>query len=293
MGVCRLVVKGLESFPNSVDLLADAVLHSNSFEGDKHISALVDLGFDRWNWRAFLFSIDHILDVELVLGSDKEINSMYIEYAMKLANKFIDRFPSDERSYRCKVKMLQEHNGEGDQEEAENIYRTLIIDGKVPGATDKDRRFPVAQCCTGYIDLLLERGDYEDVIKAAEVGIASTAQEQPSANMGHFFYARALAENSLLQQKCCKDNQADAFSKNRYLLESAMCDYKLAMLTLGRGNSFETTIRRRSTMLAVLGGVDGLDESLFTVDLSSVDDEDLLREIARRGVFSQSDMSGV
>lgn len=282
------VVKGLESFPESVDLLADAAFYSNSAEGNKYIAELMRLGFERWNWRAFLFSVDHFLDVELVLGNDEGRRTEYLKNAMRLAEEFIRRFPSDERAYRCKAKVLQARNRDGDRDAAESIYRSLVIDGKVPG-TEAKRLFPVAQCCVEYIDELLERGAYEDVITAAEVGIASTAQEQPSANMGYFFYTRALAEDSIIQQRCCESNRADAFAENRHLIEAAMLDYRVAMMTLGSGSSYKATIRCRSAMLSVLGDVEGLDESLFPADLSSIENEDLIRELMRRGILGQDE----
>ena len=63
---------------------------------------------------------------------------------------------------------------------------------------DPNRTAKVApKCHLRYIEEMLNRGEYEEVIDYANDGAAEAAQEQEGVDTGFFFYAFALAKDAL------------------------------------------------------------------------------------------------
>lgn len=249
----KVVLSGLQVFPYSVDLLADAVMYSCGGEGMKHIERLNSLEYDCWNWRAFTFAIDYLIDITLPWTNDGDTRKRTIERALSLSERFIELFPRDERAYGRKIKALRARNEEGDKEKIERIFESLIMKDGAPESEGLDC-FPVAQCCADYCEVLLERGEYEKVIKAASVGLASTAQEQPSADIGYFLYARALARDSVLHWNHRFSDEDKVFDSSLEQVRMALRDYNLAY-EMDSFNRFRATIMSRSRILMELSSI--------------------------------------
>ena len=194
------VFEGLRYYPYNIDLLADALLFSNGRNCDAYLARLKEIGIKRWGWRPFYFSIEYLIDNVADADPSPERREEALDEAVSLADAFIRQLPWDERAYNTKVKALQARMRRGDLEEAEGIFQK-IIEGEVPGVS-KGGSIPLAQCCVRYGDMLMEQGRYSEVPRVMRIGIAGSAQEQPSANTGYFFYLKALAEDAMLHIDC-------------------------------------------------------------------------------------------
>jgi tetratricopeptide (TPR) repeat protein len=96
---CKILFRGLKDMPYSVDLLADYIkygLYCGEYDLCKeYFGRLQTIPQSKWNWRAYSFSIDYLLDRcnretgnDVLIGIQKE--------ATTIANAFIKRVNTDQ-----------------------------------------------------------------------------------------------------------------------------------------------------------------------------------------------------
>ncbi len=178
----ELCVDGLNHFNKDVDLLADAIKYATDAGekelAEKYYSVIIGIPYSSWNWRAFQFIIDYLIDDKPVSDEDT---------CRSLIMEFKDRFPSEERAYLTESNF---YDAIGD-----SYYANLTLENAVEGLTN------ASQCALILLDYYLKNGRYEDVIRVANYGIAASAKPQQDINVPYLLYTRALSMDYLIHKK--------------------------------------------------------------------------------------------
>lgn len=288
----QMAFEGLRNYPFDIDLLADAVLYapvgkpsdwlfeesagnlsrdrSRELVGNEDNELMYAEDFcimllalyDRWNWRAFCYVIDYLKERRVAVLSDSKEISATLHKAIDIAKDFTDRFPNEERAFN---ELAEAYIANNEQDKAEQLLRTIILDKHLP-------EFPVAQCCTTLMDMLMEKGNRVDAIRVARVGQMGTARTQPSASLGYFVYCEALMMDSLLMSDYLKEcgfklpdaheGQVEEWEDSIGLRKGTFAEraketiarYELAKVLLA-GRSYVVTIQQRVVLLRSLFGV--------------------------------------
>ena len=215
----NIVNKGLQYYPNNVDLLADAIYYGSSAgkygECEKHREQLEKLPLPLWNWRAYSFLIDYFLqktawtdsptDAEMLELTEKALKYAKIEQIALTGDTEIERgYLAEhkirvvrERYYRL-LSRVGDRQGDKDltakaKEEstkAEEILYTAI----------NNNTFVATACCLKLADILFDRKKYEETIEICNIALKSP-QSQPSAKIGYFLYLIAMSEDAILYEK--------------------------------------------------------------------------------------------
>lgn len=202
---CFILERGIRLRPASVDLLADFLLYGREVaerrEDCKHYFKILSrLSRSKWNWRAFSFSISHLLEERFYTASDKEEQKLK-ERVLGLSNEFISRFSKVnadqeyiDRAYSDKASI---YHAFGDPE---NEYITLKT------CTEKYSRVPMT--ALRLAEIMFSSGDYSAAIEHLNKCVYSL-NPQPSVNQGYIFLLRAYCNASVLLRNQLKENSGD------------------------------------------------------------------------------------
>ena len=233
----EIAVKGLNQYPFDIDLLADAVNYGSKCNKiqkcEEYIEVLLSRPFVFWNWRSFTFVIDYYM-ASLSWVEPEHIQAAF-DMAINMAKKYQETLPNEERGYVAEAEI---HLKKADFVSAEEVLRKAIFGVE---------SLIAPQCCLKYVDILSEKGDYQNVIEVAKKGIASTAQDQPTARTGYFSYLSALAKDALLHQDQDFNNQ------DRVL--NIYSDYKIADSLLVNTPAYIFNIHIRTHILSIKTGI--------------------------------------
>lgn len=224
-------LEGLERFPYSVDLLADAIEYCSDLgdletAGRCYDTLRTKVPMARWNWRAFTFSAHYLLKRD-PLVNEKEYQWILSQYKAWL--------PYDERSYLLESNLEQ---ALGSQDRAMEILQQALC--AYPNA---------CQCAMLLANMQMERGLYEAAAATARYGIAASAAAQPNINVPYLCFLQTLAKDYLLHRKVCRGEAVDP--KECSDLE---WEYSLLLQEFPELLDCWGTIRTRMTMLKLLRG---------------------------------------
>ena len=156
----------------------------------------------RWNWRAFTFAFDYLLEVDPI-SNEEECRRIVENY-----KKYI---PYEEKAYMAESELEM---ALGNSERSMSVLEAAIA-----------ARENASQCALRLADMQLDRGLYENVIATTNYGIAASAETQPSINVPYLYYIRALAKDHLIHKKECngevvEQKEVDALSAEYDLMLS-------------------------------------------------------------------------
>lgn len=240
-GAASVAANGAKLYKYNVDLLSDVIrFASKSQEWSVCASAferLESIPRSRWNWRAYTFVIDYLQDrVEIADPSE----CIHLERMMQ---KYISSYKKlhDERAWVAEAEL---YLSKGQKEKAIAVLKDCV---------EKIRVVP--QACAKLSDILLEEGNYNEVIEYVSIGIRSTAQEQPSANIGYLVYVSALAKDAMIHEDEMKSNgEAGRGYRDMERVKDALSDYDLAA-NLTRSMPFILNIDQRVKILRAKSGI--------------------------------------
>lgn len=221
--LCR---EGLKKFPLNVDLLADTIKYSAD-AGDMETAAeyytilTEEVPYKRWNWRAFTFSFDYLLQSDPVANED-DCRDIIMTYRHCL--------PYEEKADMAESELEE---ALGNREESMNVLKKAI-----------NTHTNACQCALRLADMQMDRGLYEDVITTANYGIAASAAPQPSINVPYLYLIRTLAKDYVLHRKEC-DGERITQDETDALRD----EYELLLSEFPRLMHFESTIKTRVKML--------------------------------------------
>jgi hypothetical protein len=219
-------------------------------------SRLKQIDYKRWNWRAYTFVIDYLLD--------------------KMETEFTNRDSWIEKDIRTHIENYKKLKDERAWVAESEYYIKLGERGKAIKALKDGLKSVVVtpQICVKLADMLLEEGKYSEVVKIAAIGIRSTAQDQPTANLGYLVYVSALSKDALLHNEEM-DNEG-VFGKgykNTALVESALLDYHIAEELLAN-TIYKGNISRRKLVLREKSGI--------SEETPQIENDEIRKELLRK-----------
>lgn len=232
---------GAALYKFNVDLLADIVKYGSQAQDwdncRKAYDRLQEIEKKKWNWRTFTFAIDYLIslldvsDMATSVNLGKEITNLVKDFK-KL---------NDERAWLAEADYLLYT---GDRKKAIIALKDAIAKVKV-----------VPSVCLKLADLLLEDGEYDDVIETAAKGIRSSAQDQPSVNTGYLVYISALAKDAIIHNEALQyGGDPNRGFNNLSMVEAALTDYEIAERLLNR-RVYLDNIRQRVLILSFKSGL--------------------------------------
>lgn len=201
---------GLALFPYNIDLMSDILLYSkNSGDLDSRavktvLSRLADIDREKWNWRAFTFTINVING-----GQATQENKTK---ALELVEKYKEVLPDDERAYMAEYETYIKHG------ELENAEKALENAEKELAMT--------AQCSLTLSEIYHNRGEYDKAIRSATRAILGQAETQPSSGTGAAFAQRGFSKDAKIHKAILNDADINTLCDD---IKSAMADYKMAL----------------------------------------------------------------
>lgn len=201
-GACKILQYGLRVIPYSIDILADLVRYGISggqyWLCEEPYNVLSKISKDRWNWRAFSFSIDYLIEKANHVESDIDRNNLK-QQALVLADNFIEKNKSDQ-AYFDKASILREF---GDDHINNQTEQSVLQCG-----LDNVKSAP--KCALRLADILFERGEYKDAIVNLWQCCTNTFKPQPDINSSYAFLLLALSKASELFSENQKEDYADS-----------------------------------------------------------------------------------
>lgn len=238
ISACKVLNMGLIQHINAVDLLADFLKYGMSCgELEKcaeYNERLSNMPSVIMTWRGFDFSIDYLLALVQQSGSQSEIDALRTKIDDRV-EKFINRYPYEEQAYLARAEVFLAFG------EFDSATQTL---------SDAMMKFAAPKCCLKYADMMLPRGMFDEVIKAAQLGISYSAQEQAGVNVAYLFYLSALAKDGKLHKE-----GGDAYN-DETRIKDIFLDYRLAQTSFDENRSaYLENLRNRTTMLSLKTGI--------------------------------------
>lgn len=211
---CDILERGLEQFVDAVDLLADYLIYGikcNRFDKCRlYYETLNNIPKQRWNWRAFDFSIDYLL-VRLSRGA-ADVDEKSLE---ELSNAFIRLCPTEDRAYLSKATVYQ---ALGKNRQSIKVLETAT------GKNSRAKRTPM--CALRLAKHYFEEGEYEKALYLIAKAKNDNIEDQPSINRASLFIISCLCKYAKFS--IGYDSQEELSEEMAVLIDSAYQDFAIS-----------------------------------------------------------------
>jgi tetratricopeptide (TPR) repeat protein len=191
----KLVIVGLESYPDNIDLLSYKMqlsLEIGDLTGaNETFAQLNKLPREYWNWRAFTYSTElfRVLETnqanyEMAMG--KENDDTY-EGFIKAYQRLLSEQPDGEKSYMSEYE-IQEKYGKHTEAISALLYATANLT-------------VVPQCALRLADYYSTIGRFDEAIRYATQAIMSDIDSQSKIQVGAAFAVRGLSRDAIVQKE--------------------------------------------------------------------------------------------
>jgi len=191
---CIILERGISIRPSAVDLLSDYILYGRNVPENRerckqYFNILMDLPRSKWNWRAYSFSINHLLEERYYVSSLEEEEKIK-EEAINIAKAFIKQY-NDKRSDheyidRAYSDLASVYSAFGDYKKENMILKTCV---------SRYSRVPITSMHLA--ELEYSSGNYAEATQYLSNCIG-TIGPQASVNQGYPFLLRAHSNASIL-----------------------------------------------------------------------------------------------
>lgn len=216
---CIILKRGLDELGAAIDLLADYIRYGISCgkytECEEYYNRLNEIPQQEWNWRAFSFSIDYLLD-KLNRIRNTEERAELKRMVIKLADQFVATIGNDQ-AYYDKAQVLKTL-GNSISETEESVLQRGINSLKV-----------APRCALRMADILFERGEYQEAAKLLKRCCLNAFKPQPDINSGYSYLLSALSKTSGLFDEHsdgsfedCEDAVLDLYKDFNTAIESGL-----------------------------------------------------------------------
>lgn len=207
---CYVLEKGLDKFPNSVDLLADYIEYGIRCEKikecKKYYKHLKHISKNLWTWRAFDFSIDYLLFI--LECNPKKADNDEIKQLIEDYKRF---FKFDEKSYIAEANYYNKINNH--QKELE-----VLLD-----ATEQIKVCP--RCSLKLAEIYFKQANYYEAGKVLDRCKLLTPHYNTSEEIGNIYLLSSLCGISIYYL-----NLASNITNNT-IVDEVFKNYKAAELT--------------------------------------------------------------
>ena len=216
---CIILKRGLEELDAAIDLLADYIRYGiccgKYRECEEFYNCLNEIPKKEWNWRAFSFSLDYLLD-KLNRTREKRERSTLKRIVKKLSNEFVIIIGNDQ-AYFDKAQVLKTFGNDNTETEESVLYAGINSLKVAP------------RCALRLSDILFERGEYKEAAELLKRCCINAFKPQPDINSGYSFLLSALCKTSHLFDehsdgnfKESKDTVLDLYKDFNTAIESGL-----------------------------------------------------------------------
>ena len=242
----RIVEKGLNQYPNNIDLLADAI-HYGSYCGkitecEKYKVEMKARPRGAWNWRAFTFLIDYLQEQAEMAPIEKVMP--LLDEALEIAAEYQRMLPLEEKGYIAEYEVrilrqryIRESTDPNAVKDADAEY--CAAKSALKKALNNDDVVAV-QCALSYADLVFEERQYEETINVCSRAL-EYSETQPSARISYFKYLSALSKDALIR----KEKAFADLKRVDEVLSEFLVVYKII-----QEPTYEKNIKIRASLLA-------------------------------------------
>lgn len=244
---CVVLEKGLDEYPSSVDLLGDYLNYGvNDVQWEqceKCYQVLKSLGRNEWNWRAYSFSIDYLLEKRKKTISVSERKALRGEI-LRLTKAFVEKEGSD-LAYFDLANVYNSFNNKKEEKAA------------LEAAIAKNTFSP--RCSLRLADIEISKGDYLSALerlKTCEIAF----RPQLDVNLAYVYLLKVLSKSSLLLSKILKNRESSStYQEDAY---SIYRDYNSA-IAIGLDGIMQKTA---SAVIAVIENQTEVKNTIMQID---------------------------
>ena len=186
---CRFLKQGLKNYPYNIDLLADYLKYGMKcglIEECQEAFLRLNTRKSRWNWRAYKFAIDYLIELTSMDLTDR---SQTIE---ELISDFQKYLPDEEDAYLVEAEYLQDINACNDEEDASRSTYVSILQF---ATSEKSPVKRTPKCDLKLADYYYENGtNIEKAIELLERCKKDSVEIQRSVNRNYVYLLLALCK---------------------------------------------------------------------------------------------------
>ncbi len=200
--------RGTEKFKYKTILYADLIQYAQKIgefdTAGEAFAKLKTIDMEKWEWQCFDFSVDYLLAVDEV------------DEASKIAEKFKEYLPNEERAYECSsnIKPIQIKGEEGMQARISELTKAVNLGINCP------------ICANCLAEIYEVKCDYQNALKYIDLAIRCNIEEQASVNSSFLYYTRARIYDKIFSEDTQREG-AKLYAQN------AVADYETA-INIGR-----------------------------------------------------------
>lgn len=246
---CNVLLRGLNIYPASINLLADFLKYGSEDgrweECSKFYKTLHALGENEWNWRAYSFSIDYLLEIR-EKTEDIEARKAIQTEVIRLAEAFVKKEESDLAYF----DLASVYRALNKNDEEESILEQAIA---------KNNFFP--RCSLRLADIAIAKGNYLmalNRLKLCQVAL----KPQSDISLSYVYVLSVLCKSSILISKIIDGNEVNANYQDESI--SIYKDYNSA-IAIGLDGIMKETLQ---AVVAVVENQTGINNSQAQIDES-------------------------
>lgn len=216
---CEIVEKGLLNFPNNVNLLSDYLIYGvdcYEFENcEKFYLKLLSISKERWNWRAFTFTISYLLETIEFRDLTDEMCSVIRKNAEDLASEFQKHHPNNEQAYISQANIYKDFNNY--EKRKEILLKAIEL-------------LPVApKCLLQLASLYFEEAEFSKSLECLKHCEIYAVQPNSNIDIGYLYLLLTL-NNVIIYYKSVNDTESKeiVFSIYKYYRIANKVLYKRA-----------------------------------------------------------------
>lgn len=180
---CGILDRGLKAYSDSTDLLADYLQYGMSCrrfeECSLYYKRLAAITKDRWNWRAYVFSIDYMLT-----SLQQKHGEFIFDEVYSVAKEFSEQPYTDEEALFTLSRVFHEFGKFND--EVRVLNEAL------------DKYVVAPKSALRLSDIYFERGEYKKAIPLLNRAIANAVRPQLPINISYCYLLLAMCKIALL-----------------------------------------------------------------------------------------------
>lgn len=249
---CDILLCGIKRYHANVDLLADFLEYAIQSSNDEHykqceaiFACLQSRRPQFWNWRAYDFSIDYLLDkLDRGIGDPGEIHAKCLE----LAKEFQQRISDNELGFIAEANV---HATFGEKtKQFQTLKKALARTG-----------FHAVQSAIALAEIYIKRNDPQEALKCVNRVLADLADINTRSTPARVYSLQIICKVALLLSGMRLNNNSEQIV-NHELAQEILNDWNdMKKLGAGIGDQFYDSAKSLVNLVEVIGGTQS-DEDL-------------------------------
>lgn len=251
---CLILERGLKKFNSSVDLFADIIQYYANIgmmeEAEGAYEKLSKISRDRWNWRAYVFVSNYLMEcVNVNFGADRYSNGGIrfsqedtIRQAFETADQYIEYAQTHTENIDKAYYQLSETISKlGVRHQDENEESVLLKGCQLSESATR--------CALKLAELYFQRGNYSESINYLNKSIITSGSPQPEVRRSYLYLLRAMSSTSQLLHSINSNSQSGNFGEKKDCIHNIYRDFNSALATGDLPNEYEQAAKNTIKIL--------------------------------------------